>query len=124
MSALGRVCVKERKEVASAARKMPKIAPRVPPMSSTASMVEYKTSSIEPCLAIPESRSSITSVVESVSDEYGLRSWSRMRGECNTCADSKDSFAAVAIAHNHIPFGEIGFSSNSFLTALSDDAVE
>jgi hypothetical protein len=47
-----------------------------------------------------------------------------MKGECNTCADSKDSFAAVAIAHNHIPFGEIRFRSNSFLTALSNDAVE
>lgn len=46
-----------RRDVARAARKMPNIAPSVPPMSSTASIIEYKTSKMDPVLAIPESRS-------------------------------------------------------------------
>lgn len=45
-----------RREVASAARKMPKIAPRVPPISSTLDMVEYRMSKMEPLFATPESR--------------------------------------------------------------------
>lgn len=44
-----------RREVASAARRMPKMAPSVPPMSSTESMMVCRTSNTEPRFARPES---------------------------------------------------------------------
>jgi hypothetical protein len=45
-----------RREVASAARRIPKIAPRVPPMSSTASMMARSRVSTDPDFAAPESK--------------------------------------------------------------------
>lgn len=40
----------------NAERKMPKMAPRVPPMSSMEAMVLYSTASREPFFAVPAAR--------------------------------------------------------------------
>ena len=46
----------DRIEVAKAARRIPKIAPRVPPISSTASIIACRTAKMDPDFAAPLSR--------------------------------------------------------------------
>lgn len=45
-----------RSEVAKAARRIPKMAPRVPPISSTALMIACNTVKTDPDFAVPLSR--------------------------------------------------------------------
>lgn len=50
------------RELEKAERRMPIIAPRVPPMSSTAAVVALKSDRIEPFLAAPSSKSVVMAV--------------------------------------------------------------
>ena len=87
-----------RKEVAKAARRIPKMAPRVPPISSTASMIECSTENIDPDFAAPLSKIlRIARLEHMVSFGHGERT--RNKPSLTPLTASPQSPSPITISH-------------------------